>query len=138
MMGIPQINDAHAQTLSALGVQAVYIFGSRAQDREGPLSDYDYAVLFKEKGHARGDDLYMKLYNLFADISPRTLKNDVIDIVYLRDVGLELKFHVIRYGKVIYDADPLARVNFESMTTLLYCDYRPILDEFDKTILKRL
>ena len=102
------------------------------------MSDYDYAVLLKEKGHSRGDDLYLKLYNFFADISPRTLQNDVIDIVYLRDAGLELKFHVVRYGKVIFDSDLLARVNFESMTTLLYCDYRPILDEFDKTILKSL
>jgi len=137
-MAIPHIEDHHAKILSDLGVQSVYVFGSRAQGLEGPLSDYDYAVLLKEKGHSRGDDLYLKLYNFFADISPRTLQNDVIDIVYLRDAGLELKFHVVRYGKVIFDSDLLARVNFESMTTLLYCDYRPILDEFDKTILKSL
>ncbi|MBI4212250.1 MAG: nucleotidyltransferase domain-containing protein, partial [Deltaproteobacteria bacterium] len=105
---------------------------------EHPLSDYDYAVLAKDQGHKRGDDLYVHLYDIFSDISPRTLKNDVIDIVFLRDIGLELRFHVVQYGKVLFDADPSARLAFEQQTTLLYCDFRPILDKFDQAILEAL
>ncbi|MBI4127029.1 MAG: nucleotidyltransferase domain-containing protein, partial [Deltaproteobacteria bacterium] len=127
-MKIPQDEFRH------LGVQAAYLFGSRAQGVTGPLSDYDYAVLVEETGHTRGDDLHEKLYDLFASMSPRTLENDVIDIVFLKDVGLELRFHVIRYGKVLFDGDQKARLDFETITTLLYCDYRPILDQFDRTI----
>ena len=119
-------------------MKAVYLFGSRAQGMESPVSDYDYAVLMAQKGYQKGDKTYLKLYDILSEISPRTLENDVIDIVFLKDATLELKFHVIRYGRVLYDADPKARADFESQTTLLYCDYRPLLDEFDQAILKSL
>jgi len=133
-----EIPSPAQRTLKDLGVQAVYLFGSRALGEEGPLSDYDYAVLMKTRGYARGDEIYDRLYEIFSDISPRTLKNDVIDIVFLRDAGLELRFHVIRYGKVLFDENPPARLDFEVETTLLYCDFRPHLDQFDKAILQRL
>ncbi|HCU25710.1 MAG TPA: hypothetical protein DF383_11900 [Deltaproteobacteria bacterium] len=119
-------------------VLAVYLFGSRAQGIENPLADYDYGILTRQKGHRRGDALYQKLYDILSEISPRTLANDVIDIVFLRDAGLELRFHVIRYGKILYDRDPGARLAFEVQTGLLYCDYRPLLDEFDRVILESL
>lgn len=139
IMGSPdQLNGLQKKTLRDLGVQAVYLFGSRAQGREGPLSDYDYAVLMPEKGHTRGDDLYFRLYETLGEISPRSLENDVIDIVFLRDIGLELRFHVIRYGTVLFDSDPKERLRFEAETMLLYCDYRPILDRFDRAILQSL
>lgn len=124
--------------LAGLSVQAIYLFGSRAQGKEYSLSDYDYAVLLKTKGYSKGDETYLKLYDIFSEISPRTLKNDVIDIVFLREAGLELRFHVIRYGKVIYDAEAKMRLDFEAQTTLLYCDFKPLLLEQDQTILQSL
>lgn len=124
--------------MAALSVQAIYLFGSRAQGKDHSLSDYDYALLLKTKGYSKGDETYLKLYDIFSKISPRTLKNDVIDIIFLRDAGLELRFHVIRYGKVIYDANPKARLDFEAQTTLLYCDFKPLLLEQDQTILQSL
>lgn len=124
--------------LSALGVQALYLFGSRAQGVEGPLSDYDFGVLMPEEGHKRGGKLYDAMYDILAPLCPRTLENDVIDIVFVRDAPLELRFHIIRYGKVLYDADPRERGRFEDNTTMLYCDYRPLLDMFDKAILATL
>lgn len=131
-------NPEQTKALQSAGVQVIYLFGSRAQGKEHPLSDYDYAVLLKENGHSKGDDLYFKLYNLFCEISPRTLKNDVIDIIFLRDAGLELRFHILRYGKVIYEQDPKARLDFEVYTTLLYCDFKPLLKEQDEAILQSL
>jgi len=139
MKASPKIlTTKHKQMFSKLEVQAIYLFGSRALQTHTTASDYDYAILMPDKGHSKGDDVYFALYNLLTEISPRTLENDVIDIVYLRDVGLELRFHVIRYGQVIYDVNPRARINFEVETELLYCDYRPLLDEFDKIILESL
>lgn len=135
---IPTLSGEHRQALERLGVQTLYLFGSRAMGFAHERSDYDYAVLVKEAGHKRGDSLYEKLYDILSEISPRTLENDVIDIVFLRDAGLELRFHVIRHGRVLLDADLKARMNFEAMTTLLYCDYRPVLDEFDRNLLESL
>lgn len=138
-MSFPSLTISHLSQLKTLGVQAVYLFGSRALGREGPLSDFDFGVLLLQRGYSRGDALYFKLYDLFDEVSGRRGKeNDVIDIVYLRDVGLELRFHVLRYGKILFDGDSQARLRFETETTLLYCDYRPLLDRFDENLLQSL
>jgi predicted nucleotidyltransferase len=137
-MTFPILQPIHEAQLRDLGVQALYLFGSHAQGAAHPLSDYDYAVLIPKSGHSRGDDLYEALYDILTQISPRSLKNDVVDIVFLRDAGLELRFHVIRYGAVLFDANLMARLKFEEQTMLLYCDFRPILDEFDRAILESI
>ena len=121
--------------LKRLGLEALYVFGSRAQGLEGPLSDYDFAVLLPQAGHSRGDALYNELYDILSPLCPRQLENDVIDIVFLRDAALELRFHVVRYGKVLYDDAPLERSRFEETTTEEYCDYRPLLNIFDQALL---
>lgn len=125
------------QVLNQLDVCSIYLFGSRAMGLEHERSDFDYAVLARP-GHSKGDELYEALYPLLAEISKRSLENDVIDIVFLRDCNLELRFHVVSYGKVIYDQNPTQRLEFESQTTLLYCDYKPILNEFDAQLLNSL
>ncbi len=132
------LTDAQIEELVSLGVQALYLFGSRALGKETEISDYDYAILMRDKGYRRGDELYERLYEILSSISPRTHKNDVIDIVFLRDIGLELQFHVVRYGKILFEASPLERVRFEERIVTLYCDYRPVLDRFDKAILESL
>lgn len=126
------------QALCHLDIQAIYLFGSRALEIKNPLADYDYAVLTQETGHSKGDHLYFKLYSLLSEVSPRSLEQDVIDIIFLRDVGIELGFHVIRYGKIIFEKDPLSRIRFEAHTTLFYCDFRPLLDQFDHLLLESL
>ncbi len=133
-----EFNATQKRRLRDLGVQSIYLFGSRAQGAENVFSDYDYAVLMKESGYQKGDTTYFALLDILSEISPRSLENDAIDIVFLKDAGLELRFHVIRCGKVLFDAAPLWRLDFEAQTTLLYCDYRPILDRFDRAILEAL
>lgn len=124
--------------LKKLGVTALYLFGSRAQGLAGPLSDYDYGVLIKNTKKTHDSKLYFKLYGILSPLCPRTLKNDIIDIIFLNQAPLELKFHIIKYGLVLFDANPQARLNFEEKTMLEYCDYRPILNMFDKIILASL
>lgn len=126
------------EQLKKLGVVALYLFGSRAQGVAGPQSDFDFAVLMDTEGYQRGSDLYNRLYDILAPLCPRTLANDVIDIVFLRDAPLELQFHVIRYGVVLFDRDPRARLRFEEQTVLAYCDFQPILSLFDRALLASL
>lgn len=135
---LPELKNQHIKLLKNTDIQAIYLFGSRALDRATPLSDYDYAVLTPDSSHQKGDKLYQILYEVFSEISPRTLDNDIIDIVYLKNIGLEMRYHIVRYGKILYDQNPLARMDYEVKTAMLYCDYRPILDEFDKQILERI
>ncbi len=133
-----KLSKTDKNKLAALGAQALYLFGSRAQGVEGPLSDYDFGILMAEEGNKRGGVLYDAIYDILSPLCPRTLENDVIDIVFVRDAPLELRFHIIRYSKVLFDATPRERGRFEDNTTMLYCDYRPLLDMFDKAILATL
>lgn len=123
------------QELRKIGVIALYLFGSRAQGAAGPLSDYDFGVLMDQNGHRRGGRIYDAMYDMLSPLCPRTLENDIIDIVFLNDAPLELRFHVIRYGHVLFDTNQRERLRFEASTMMLYCDYRPLLDQFDQAIL---
>ncbi len=133
-----RISPEASNRLRELGVIALYLFGSHAQGVAGPRSDFDFAVLMDRPGHQRGDASYDALYDLLSPLCPRTLQNDVIDIVFLHDAGLELKMHVIRYGKVLFEADARARLRFEQQAALEYADFKPILDTFDRAILQRV
>lgn len=135
---IQEFLELNSSVLRQKGIAAIYLFGSRANGLYGPLSDYDYAILTTGGHFKRGDELHSELYDLLSKCSPRTLDNDVIDIVFLRDAPLELRNHVVRFGKVIFDPQSSMRLEFESMTTLLYCDFRPLLDEMDAAILEAI
>lgn len=124
--------------LRSLGVVAAYLFGSRAVGREGPASDFDFAFLMESSGRRRGDETYDALYDVLSPLCPRSAENDVIDIIFLNDAPLELRAHVTRYGMVLFDADPLARGRFEQRTISESCDFRPLLEEIDRTILASL
>lgn len=130
------------QQLRILGVTTVYLFGSRAQGVAGPLSDYDYGLLLGDPSILRDIrahmKLYQKLYDVLSDVSPRTLKNDVIDIIFLDEAPLELRMHIVHYGKVLFDEKPLMRGRFIERTIEEYCDYHPLLQMFNNAVLARI
>lgn len=129
------LSSKDTQRLLELGVVALYLFGSRAQGVENTRSDFDFAVFMDTDGHTRGDTTYDALYDILSPLCSRTLENDVLDIVFLNDAPLELRMHVLRYGKVMYSKDTRRQLYFEEKTVLEYCDFRPILDMVDATIL---
>lgn len=133
-----RFSEKNKKQLRSLGVIAVYLFGSRAVGAEGPLSDYDLGFLMEKTGYRRGDKTYNKIYDLLSPLCPRTMDNDVIDIIFLNDAPLELRSHVIRYGKVLFDEQPLQRGRFEEKTIKEYCDFRPLLNQIDQAILAAL
>ncbi|OGQ44559.1 MAG: hypothetical protein A3H42_06175 [Deltaproteobacteria bacterium RIFCSPLOWO2_02_FULL_46_8] len=133
------LSGKQRQRLRDLGVVTLYLFGSRAQGVAGSLSDYDYGVLTSTKGHKSGDDLYMALYDFLSPISPRTLKNDVIDIVFLQSgVSLELQANVVEHGVVLFDDDPDLRAEYEAQVMMRMADIRPMLQGIDQAILQRI
>lgn len=122
--------------LKQLGVMALYLFGSRAQNIASPQSDYDFAILLDQALLSADHlQLYNALYDILSPFCPRTLENDVIDIVFLDQAGLEMRMHVVRYGQVLFDADPKQRLAFEEKTVLEYADFKPLLNIFDQAVL---
>lgn len=131
------------QKLRELGVAAVYLFGSRALKTAHPLSDFDFGVLFKnpQKVEKSSFKIYQKLYDLFSEcVHPESLKNDIIDIVFLDSprVSLEMKFHIVKHGKLLFDDDPEASADFRSFIMLKTADFAPLRAEMSRTLLARI
>lgn len=119
-----------------LDVGLVYLFGSYAEGRAGVLSDIDIGVVFKDPRIADGNTLkiYNKLYDIFSEI----FKCCNIDLVLLERASLELRFDAIKYGLPIFEISPDFRHSFEERTTMLYADFKTMLNSFDKSVLERI
>ena len=81
-----------------------YLFGSQAEDKAWPLSDYDFAIYFDEKTPPL-ERSEIKI-NLITDLMSE-FKTNNIDVVSLND-NLQplLKYHIVRYGKLIFEKKP--------------------------------
>jgi predicted nucleotidyltransferase len=110
-------------------VELAYFFGSRAGDANGPISDYDIAVLFAE---VPSSGMKYKLAHQLATI----LLTDRVDLVVLNQASVELRYAVITTGIVVYEVNLSVRVEFEASTLSRYGDYLPILRRQRKEILE--
>jgi predicted nucleotidyltransferase len=104
-------------------IKLAYIFGSRCAGKEGPLSDYDFAV------YLDGKDKY-KMYNIRFDLIDRIsrlLKTDDIDVVVLNLTDEpELKYSIIHEGKLIFQKEPF-KVIVEPKILNEYFDFHAML-----------
>ena len=89
------------ERLSRLDVQLVYLFGSFAEGTVHALSDLDIGIVSGKKLGDRTSDLYNQMYDIFTDVFP----GHSIDIVFLERAGLELRYDVIRHGRILYEVD---------------------------------
>lgn len=84
-------------------IKLVYLFGSRANGKTGPLSDYDFGIYLSEKDPKKRFDLRLKL---IAEIS-KELKDDKVDVCILNDIDApELKYNIIKNGRIIFEKKP--------------------------------
>ncbi|MFA4967460.1 MAG: nucleotidyltransferase domain-containing protein [Candidatus Margulisiibacteriota bacterium] len=103
-------------------IAAVFLFGSRAARKAGPLSDYDFGVQLKKTiNPSEYDEIKLKLTAEFAHLASCNL----IDVVIMNNAPLLLKYQIFKYGKVIYDGNPSdrARLMFETLREYLDWSY---------------
>lgn len=105
------------------GVQLAYLFGSQARERAGPLSDFDFGVLFRAvlSPHER----FHQRLRLIAELIG-VLHAQQIDVVVLNDAPPTIRFKIIEQGQIIYNEDERARVRFEAQTMSEYFDTKPL------------
>lgn len=116
-------------------VKSVYFFGSRVTGKAVKNSDYDFAVLFDD-ATSKEDRFDLKL-KLMAKLS-KALKTDAVDLVVLNDLpSLFFRYIIIKEGKLIYQKNDLETAEFESRTLGLYFDFRPFLEEYNRSYLNR-
>ncbi len=114
--------------LGRLGILAVYLFGSMFTGKTSPASDIDLGIVFKDNfmpEHTK--DMYIKLYKIFSEVYP----SFIIDIVFLQSAPLTLQYDAIRNGKVLFQAEPALRADYEAKVISMYLDFKPVLKVFD-------
>ncbi|MEK7125409.1 MAG: nucleotidyltransferase domain-containing protein [Patescibacteria group bacterium] len=110
-------------------VKLAYLFGSRARNEAGPLSDYDFAVYAEERDLYKLSDLR---FSLMADLS-RLVGSDAVDVVMLNTADSpELKYHIIADGQLIYEEEPY-RVLIEPRIMSEYFDLKDFLQRYQLT-----
>ncbi len=107
-------------------VGLVYLFGSQATGKTGPLSDYDFAIYFDEKDVVKRTNT---LFGLAGEIS-LVLKTDKIDAHSLNDLDApELKYSIIKDGALIFEREPY-RVIVEPRILNEYFDFTYLLRKY--------
>lgn len=104
-------------------IKLVYLFGSRINGAEGPLSDIDLAFYVEEKNAQKILNLKLELMDKIS----RQLKTDKIDILMLNTAkSPEIKYNILKNGKLIY-GEELYKVIVEPKILNEYFDFRSFL-----------
>ena len=91
----------------------MYLHGSRAQGTASPQSDFDLAARFGD----RAPDL----------AALQAALPEGCDLLVLDGAPLELAGRVATKGRLLYEADPAERVEWEATTRKIYLDELPRL-----------
>jgi len=115
-------------------VVAGYVFGSIAQGRTRPSSDVDVAVLLSDG--LDGGTRFARRLRLGAEVE------DVIgcqtDLVVLNDAPPLLQHQVLKHGRLLFERDRAARVEFEVRAGKIYADLKPMYDFFTGVLFKEI
>ena len=116
------------KSLKSLGriypeIDAVYLFGSRAAGKSGPLSDVDIGVLL-DTNRVRSKDLFRVRLNLITQAMEACRRSDV-DLVLLNEAGPLLAYEVVSGGQLVYERSHQRRVVYEAGALQRYLDFQP-------------
>jgi len=111
------------------GIKLAYFFGSKSKNKDGPLSDYDFAVYIdgvnKDKIFATRSELLSKICLV--------LKTDEVDLVILNTIeSPEIKYNIIKEGKLLFEREPY-KVIVEPKIMNEYFDFHLMLKEYGLT-----
>ena len=108
---------------------ALYIFGSYGTYEQTPLSDIDFAVLYKSIPKMEEElDFEVKISEIF--------EREDIDVIVLNRASVDLQIEVLSKGEIIYCSDEILLAEFKEKVFDQYGDYEPILREFYEDVLE--
>ncbi len=110
------------------GIDAAYLFGSRAGDAWDVDSDVDVALLIAE-----GEEQNFDLLSFIVQLERTTRL--AVDAVILNRAGEELKFQIRSNGVLIYEKNSVSRKNFEMKSRKSYEDYLYLHKRYVKSVL---
>ncbi len=113
------------------GVLFCYLFGSHAREDAIQSSDVDLAVYFDKE---KVEDFFDKRIELITKIS-RILKKDA-DVVVLNSTSPLLRYVILKEGSLVFEKNKGIRVDFELKSLNEYFDFKPVLEMYNKALLK--
>jgi len=115
-------------------VVAAYLFGSLAEGRAMPHSDVDVAILLADASDAlaAGDRQLQLMGELerFADCE--------VDVVMLNTAPPVLQHQVLASGRLLYERNRRARVDFEVRAGKVYADLQPVRDFLKRSLFQEI
>ncbi|WP_321211927.1 nucleotidyltransferase domain-containing protein [Methanothermobacter sp. DP] len=114
-------------------VRLAYLFGSVADEKEGPLSDIDIGVLLEDKLD-RNARARMKL-RMISELTS-ILGSDKIDLVIMNDAPPQLNYEIIKARRPLTE-NPTLKVGFEQRILSDYLDRRYYDRRWFRNYLKR-
>jgi hypothetical protein len=106
-------------------VVAAWLFGSRARGDEGPGSDVDVALLFREPPEPRLGNEAHELEGRIEEALGLPAQ-----VVVANDAPPDLVHRVLRDGTLLVDRDPLFRAHFETKARNDFFDVEPFLRRY--------
>lgn len=111
-------------------VAAAWVFGSEARGQARPDSDLDIGLLFERRGDTALD--HDREIRTIAARLEALAPGRPIDLVVLESQGPIFRHRVLVEGRLVYDADPERRIDFESESSVRYFDWRPTHEFADR------
>ncbi len=118
------------------GVIFAYLFGSQVSGKTVKDSDYDLAVMFNDEMDEK--IRFEKRLKLMSELTG-VFKVSRVDVIVLNDFkDILFKFVILQKGKVVYDDEHGARLNYEVRTMNDYYDFKPFLEIYNKAFSQRV
>jgi predicted nucleotidyltransferase len=114
-------------------VVAAYLFGSHVSGKARPESDVDTAVLLSEEDGVVRFERRLRMMSEVSEVCGREA-----DVIVLNDAPPILQHQVLRHGRLIFERDRRARVEFEVRAGKVYADLKPMYDFHTCDLLQKI
>lgn len=125
--------ELHALAQRLKAVDCAWVFGSAARGEAGPLSDLDVALLLREDL----DPDTRAGTRMFVAGQLQRIGGRLVDVTVLNDAPPALQHRVLRDGRLVYCRDEARRVRFEVRAIREFLDFQPVLERYDRVLLRR-
>lgn len=114
-------------------VVAAYLFGSQATGKARPGSDVDTAVLLSEEDGLIRLERRLRMIDEVSELCGREA-----DVIVLNDAPPLLQHQVLRHGRLLFERDRSARVEFEVRAGKIYADLKPMRRFFQRALFREI
>ncbi|MHA1579690.1 MAG: type VII toxin-antitoxin system MntA family adenylyltransferase antitoxin [Candidatus Freyarchaeota archaeon] len=128
-------NDGLRRVYKKLGVVVVYLYGGYARGEPTKFSDIDVGVILDKRVPR---EKYLDITLELMDEISRFLRFPDVDVRVLNEAPVVFRFGVVRDGCLAFCSDESLRVEFEAGTMMEYFDFKYVLDEYHRHLVKRI